>query len=145
MKNNSKSTFSRSVQWVSSTMKNILFIGGCLLAGFSFILGMKYYDKEDVDQRIEQSRQTIIDRGGKRFNRLKDNVKENSEAIQGVKKTVGEIQSVQHKAFARDEAKRVTSSIRDRRKREKLYDWLVDRNLRRLKRGKDPCANADCD
>jgi len=145
MKSDSMSPFSRSVQWVSTTMKNLLFIGGCLLAGFTFLLGFKYYDKEDVDQKIAQSRQSIIDRGSKRFKRLKDDVAQNSKAIQGVKKTVGEIQSVQHKTFARDEAKRLTADIRERRRREKTYDWLVDRNLRRLRAGKDPCSTVNCD
>jgi hypothetical protein len=65
-------------------------------------------------------------------------------ALGTVQQTVSSIQDVQHRTVARDEARRVTAPVRDRATREAAYDRLLERNLARLRAGRDPCATLDC-
>lgn len=71
---------------------------------------------------------------------LEDHNKKISKIDQGVE----EIQLVQHKSVSREEARRLTVGIKSRETRERNYDRLVDLNLRRLRKGDDPCANIEC-
>jgi hypothetical protein len=72
-------------------------------------------------------------------------LKAQGEMIGEVKNTLGAVQTVQHKQFARDEAKRATEEISNPEKRMNEYDRLVDINLKRIGRGDDPCGSINCE
>ena len=69
---------------------------------------------------------------------------ENKDQISKVHVVLGEVQTVQRKQFARDEAARVTEDIRNKDRRMEAYDRLVDRNMWRLKEGLPPCSTVIC-
>jgi hypothetical protein len=75
---------------------------------------------------------------------LRNNVDGNTVSIGKITGVVEEVQETQHRDIARSEARRITSDVRDRAQRETLYDTLLGINLKRLKRGQDPCSNVDC-
>ena len=78
-------------------------------------------------------------------------IKKNNDEIKEVKKISGivrikinAVQEVQQKQIARDESRRLTEKIANRRKREREYDRLYDMNMKRLKNGSDPCTSINC-
>ena len=79
-----------------------------------------------------------------RFERLETGQAVNTQKIEKLDEQVGQIQAVQHSDISRTEARRMTEKISDRKKREKEYDRLVERNLKRLKKGQDPCQDLEC-
>ena len=79
-----------------------------------------------------------------RFERLETGQAVNTQKIEKLDQQVGQIQTVQHSDIARTEARRLTDQIPNRRRREEAYDRLVELNIRRLKRGQDPCQNLGC-
>ena len=72
-------------------------------------------------------------------------LEEQGKVIVEVKTKVDELQTVQHKQFARDEARRATEGIRNQNQRMEEYDRLVDINMKRLDRGADPCSTVNCE
>jgi len=79
-----------------------------------------------------------------RFERLETGQAVNTQKIEKLDEQVGQIQEVQHSDIARTEARRVTGKIANRKRREKEYDRLVERNKKRLKKGRDPCQDLEC-
>lgn len=61
-----------------------------------------------------------------------------------VKDTINQVQLTQYSQISRDEARRITEPIEDRKVREAAYDRLVGMSMRRLKDRKEPCLNIDC-
>lgn len=76
--------------------------------------------------------------------RLDQVVAQQGQDIGDIKVKVDDIQSVQHKQIARQEARRITSDIKNREKREAEYDRVLLLNLGRLRQGRDPCATLAC-
>ena len=79
---------------------------------------------------------------------VEENVK---EEVSGINLKIGklgekvdEVQDFQVAQDARQEARRVTESIRSRNEREDEYDRLRELNEGRIKEGKDPCTTRDC-
>jgi len=134
------SDYPKKLNSAAKSLKSLVFIVTCLVVALTFVIGWRYYDKGEVDQKIDSLKKSMYWETAD----IQTHVKENSTEIKGVKVTVGQIQTIQHKTFARDEAKRLTSEIRNSAGRLKKYDWLVDRNMRRLKDGLDPCTTLRC-
>ena len=97
-----------------------------------------------TDAKAESKEPSVKEQFNVRFERLETGQTVNTTKIERLEETTGEIQSVQHKNIARTEARRITDSIPNRKRREKEYDRLVERNLKRIKRGQDPCQDLDC-
>ena len=119
----------------------VLGVGGGTAGGFQIAT------KDYVDDCDKATNQAAIDREA----RLEKQLKGNKKAIKAIEvqglnltKTVGEIQETQHGQYARQEARRLTSHIANRARREAAYDRILERNKRRLKSGLEPCANLDC-
>jgi len=73
-----------------------------------------------------------------------EDIAQNTGDIAEIRPLLKDVQAVQHKQVAREEARRLTSAIQGRAIREREYDRLVERNISRLRKGQDPCANLDC-
>lgn len=114
----------------------VLGIGG----GGSYV----FVTENQVDEKLD-TQKTEITKSIDDFKSLEnDRHVKIDETFKEVKETVNDIQTVQHSQVARDEARRITESIKDRRERETSYDRLIGMNMRRLKEKKDPCFNVDC-
>lgn len=61
-----------------------------------------------------------------------------------VKETLNQVQITQYSQISREEARRITEDIQDRKVRESAYDRLFGMSMRRLKAKKEPCLNIDC-
>jgi len=133
-------TISAKIPW-----KILIVILSALLGGGGTWWAMDFYTRAEVDQRIRQSQEALKEHGHQSAKKLEQKVQANTSQIGKVKNTVDKIQAVQIKDISRAEARRVTSGIRSRAAREQAYDRLVDRNVKRLKRGADPCASVSCD
>jgi len=71
-------------------------------------------------------------------------LKKHDDKISRIDQGIEQIQQVQHRSVSRDEARRITETIESRVAREREYDRLVDLNLKRLRKGDDPCGNMEC-
>jgi hypothetical protein len=71
----------------------------------------------------------------------------NDTAVKALTVSVGGIQSTMVKDVARREARRLTDQIKNRTQAERLYDSLVDKNIRRMTADPplDPCGSLECD
>ena len=125
-------------------LKIISMIVAALVGGGGTFWAIDYYSRAEVDQRIKQSQQTLMDHGHQSSKKLKEKIQKNTEKITNVGSTVARIESVQIKDISRSEARRITEKIKSRQARESAYDRLVDRNYKRLKKGQDPCSTVDC-
>lgn len=134
---------------VSFNWKTLLLIiavlgGGGGIAGINFLpkdmkvtedepskLPPEHVEKHNqIDSTLSEHSETLVEQG---------------KVIGEVKEKIDEVQSVQHKQFARDEARRATEDIRDPAKKLREYDRLVDINMKRLGRGADPCSTVNCE
>lgn len=79
-----------------------------------------------------------------RFQTFEDAQTVHTKKIGALEDKTEEIQSVQHKDIARQEARRLTKDIPNRERREREYDRLFGLNMSRLKGGREPCANLRC-
>jgi uncharacterized protein HemX len=79
-----------------------------------------------------------------RFKSIEATQTKHTEKIEELEETTGEIQSVQHKNIARTEARRVTESIINKRRRREIEDRIYEINLTRLKDKKSPCLDRTC-
>lgn len=84
----------------------------------------------DIARRLEVDHQTLGD---------------HTRTIEAIDIKVTEGFAVLYGQVSRDEARRITSQIKDRTERERTYDRVVDTNLRRLTHGKSPCPTVTCE
>jgi sortase (surface protein transpeptidase) len=136
---------------LSASWRAVITVAAVLLGGGGTWTAIDFASKEYVDESIEANTAKIIDAEDAKMDEIDKSVQKNStelkqhgRVIGEVRIDIGEIQKVQHQQYARDEARRVTSSIKNRSLREQTYDRLVDLNLARLRNDKAPCANFDC-
>jgi hypothetical protein len=134
------SFFTIKVPW-----KLITAIVAAVLGGGGTYWALDFYTRAEVDLKIENSQKALRDHSHKRAQQLESKVEKNTHKIDNVEHTVERIQSVQIKDISRAEARRVTAGIRSRQAREQAYDRLVDRNVKRLKKGADPCSTVACE
>lgn len=105
-----------------------------------------FMSRADVDDRIEEKQEPI-----------KKRVKKNKEiddsrhvtiddTFKKVVDKMDQLQNVQFKSFARDEAVRIVdeAKIKKQGDREAAQFRLYDMNLSRLKHGRETCQNIDC-
>ena len=67
-----------------------------------------------------------------------------NESVGSIGDGMKEIRDTQINQVAREHADRVAEEIKDRRKWKKKYNWLVDKNTERLKRGDPTCSDINC-
>lgn len=135
----------KETESITLKTKTIFIIIACLLGGGGVTGGglavFDFSTTEDVkkvtDQMIsnENERHKVIDQ---KFSRQ-------SADINGLKDTVTDVRATQIREIARQEARRLTEGIKNRQQREEEYDRLLNRNIKRLEMGRDPCATRDCD
>jgi len=65
--------------------------------------------------------------------------------LKKIGKSIQDLQVVQFKTDARNEARRITKEIPNRKAREVKYDTIYDLNMRRLKNGEEPCLTIRCE
>ncbi len=137
----------RPAVYVHMSWKTILMILAVLVTGGGSLTAFRFVTEKEVDKKIE----THSTETNKTTEQLRTIIEQNTESNVRQDQMIGEVtfklnafQSVQHKTFARDEARRLTDEIDGRRDRERTYDRLVDVNEARLKVGKDPCRNISC-
>jgi hypothetical protein len=120
----------------------LIVIGGGGTAGASLLPLIGGSPSQPFSPGQHETKHTVID------STLEDHehsLGEQGQVIRNVEDKLDSVLSVQHKQFARQEARRVTESISNPDKRIQEYDRMVDRNMRRLKRGDDPCGSLVCD
>jgi hypothetical protein len=83
-------------------------------------------------------------REDKRFVKINITLDEHTAQITELDHKTEDIQTVQHRDIARQEARLATEKIKNRERREREYDRIFARNLARLKKGKAPCADLRC-
>jgi len=131
---------SKKISWAAKNLKNVIFLvvfsGGAL----TFVLGWRFYDKTEIDTQ-HQATHDLISGVVDRFD---VHVEKNADDFEILTTTIGQIQTVQRKSYARDEARRVTGHIRDRDKRERQYDFIVEKNMFRLENKLDTCSDTRC-
>ena len=119
----------------------VLFGGGGTYAGVQLVT------KDRLDHAIINHDQIIESRNARQDKAIKQNaaaIVDNGKVIGTVRVSIDAIQEVQHKQIAREEARRVTQKINNRQKREEAFDRVYDANMKRLKKGDDPCFNIRC-
>jgi len=117
----------------------IVFGGGGGLAALDFMT------QEEVEECVDGKLVNERLREDTRHRQIDAVVQQQGSDLVVIKTKVDDIQTVQRKQIARQEARRLTSAIRDRREREAAYDRLLDLNLRRLHSGQDPCRTIACE
>ena len=137
--------FRLDAQGIIANWKSLGVLLTLLLGGGGSWLAWDVANEDEVDNRIVKHATDERSYEDERYQRHDRIIVNNSKAINGLVDTVGEIQSVQHKQVAREEARRVTSEINDRERRELEYDRLADQNMRRLRAGRDPCSTVTCE
>ncbi|MCP4674320.1 MAG: hypothetical protein GY854_02140 [Deltaproteobacteria bacterium] len=100
--------------------------------------------KNDVKEAIVEHAVQQRAESDARYQRIDSVVEQQGSDIGKIKVKVGDIQNVQQRQIARQEARRLTSGIKNRNEREQEYDRLLERNLRRLEAGRDPCSTLVC-
>jgi len=131
----------KSMRIIATIVLSALGVSGVGVAGFR--LASEDYVNASVQAESKRHEEATVKQEAT-DERQDEVLVEHSVQIHQVQTTVDEIQTVQHKQFSRDEAARITEKIQNRRRREQEYDRLVDRNMRRLKRGLSPCSTVDC-
>ncbi len=135
------------MSWIDTTLtkKNIAIFLSVLLFGGGGVAAWDVASTEDVRNGIMQH--TIQERmeADTRYERINGVVAKQGRDIGKIKTKVDDIQNVQQRQIARQEARRLTAGIKDRKEREQTYDRLLERNLRRLEAGRDPCSTLVCD
>ena len=118
-------------------------LGGGTVAGVTTTLGG---GEESSGLNVFRSEQTaahkLIDAS---LESASKRAEKQDEKIAGVAKVVGQVQITQQRDVARNEARRVTADISNRKEREAAYDRLYELNLKRLQRDADPCGTLSCE
>lgn len=131
-----------NINWkVLLILTTILFGGGATYTGYQLVT------KEKLDQAILNYDQRVENRNAKQDETIQQNsaaIVENGKVIGTIRISLDAIQETQHKTIARQEARRVTQTISNRNKREEAYDRIRDINIKRLKKGDDPCLDLKC-
>ena len=126
------------INWKSITLAITLLFGGGGIAAWDIV------SKDDVQQKIDTSIMHYRAQEDARHIRLDFTIEQQGSDLTAIKRRVEEVQSVQHKQIAREEARRLTCNIKNRLERERIYDALVDLNLKRLRNGGEPCQTLNC-
>lgn len=133
--------------YVHLNWKTLIMILAIIGGGSGGLTAFQFVTEKDVDERIDKH----TEKNEETTQQLQTLIEQNSQANARQDQVLGEVtfrldafQTVQNKSFARDEARRLTDEIQDRKDRERTYDRLVDINETRLSKGKDPCRDVRC-
>lgn len=132
------------IRWKFITSVVGALLGSLGLAGIAtlFNVGTSVADDFTVFKSEQRTQHTHI-------NTVLETQDKRSEAqdgrIEDISKAVTSVQTTQQRDVARTEARRLTEKIQNRADREEAYDRLYELNLVRLRTGRDPCANVNCD
>ncbi len=134
------------MNWLDSAfIKKAITVFAVLLFGGGGVAAWDVATKSDVQVSIQQHTLNERFQADARYGRINTVVERQGRDISKIKTKVDEISTVQRQEIARHEARRLTASIKDRKEREHEYDRLLERNLRRLEAGRDPCSTLVCD
>lgn len=135
--------FKFKIRWgfIASALGIVL--GGGTLAGLATTVGV---GSSVADDFSDFKNQQIVshEQIEKAFTKQDDRATKQDDKIEDINKVVTSVQTIQQRDIARNEARRITESIKDRREREEAYDRIYELNLKRLQRGMDPCATVNC-
>ena len=136
-----------SANWRTLLLLGLVLASGGSIAGVSLLPnGITFSpgetEEENVFQNDHKKTHEVIGETLEEHAKVLD---EQGKVIGEVKYKIDEVQTVQHKQFARDEARRATEGIKDLAARIREYDRLVDINMKRLGRGNDPCSTINCE
>lgn len=132
-----------SIHWKYLLIAVVVIFGG----GGSWI-GISLATTSQVEEKIQfqAEKQKACDKDQDQKIELNSKGIEEVRVISGqVKFKLNAVQEVQHRQIARDEARRITGTIVNRRRRETEYDRVYNLNMKRLERGADPCSSLSCD
>lgn len=127
------------INWKSIMLIVMIVFGGGGIAALDLV------SKDGVQQKIDKSLMYFRSQEDARHIKLDMTISQQGRDLDEIKKVVGEVQTVQHRQIAREEARRITCDIKNRRERERRYDTLLDLNLRRLSSGLEPCRTLTCE
>lgn len=125
--------------------RNIIITAIVLLGGSGGLAAFDLVGKGDVKECIEDALTTERMKADLRFGQIDTVIQKQRVELAEINSNVKDIRMMLGRDVARQEARRLTESIKNRRERENAYDRLLDRNLRRLESGKDPCLTIACD
>lgn len=127
----------------SFSLKNIIVTALVVLGGGGGIAGARalgYCTADDIKDAVG----AVVEKEDKRHEVIDEKFEEQGSQIEKVQEVVDSVQTTQIREIARREARRITVDIRDREKREQVYDRILDKNIRRLEHGDDPCPDIVC-
>lgn len=128
---------------ISMSWKGWKALAGCVLMvllGSGGVVGFQFITASDLSKALIDSEQ----RQDNKLLPVKEEVFHIKERINGIDKKIDDVQSFQYLQDARQEARRITTEIQDRRQREDEYDRIRLLNEKRLKQGKEPCYTLEC-
>ena len=131
-----------TINWKYLLIAIVVLFGG----GGSWI-GISLATVNQVDEKIElqAEKQKSCDKDQDlKIEKNNIEIKEVKKISGIVKIKIDAVQEVQQRQIARNESRRLTEKIANRTRREREYDRLYDLNMKRLKKGSDPCASIDC-
>lgn len=138
-------SFQINLPSINLNWKSITIIIAILIGGGSGYTGFLLNPGDNVRNMITASAQEIKIFENKRHEKLDEKFIEYSENLDTLTKAVTELKTMQQIRWAREEARRLTASLINRRIRESAYDRLVDLNLRNIQSNKMPCSNLACE
>ena len=137
---NSDSTIEVTQSGIKLPVKAIVVILTIILGGGAGVYGVDSATTARLDEQVEEFKK-IEDT---RHEETQSALEEHGKLIEALSESVSKMSERQLRAEARDEARRVTKEIKDRDKREYEFGRLFEKNIDRLKEGRDPCADVSC-
>jgi hypothetical protein len=131
---------------ITVVWKTVIIVAGVIVtsSGGLFAWNFGLVSEDRLERRLDDTVNQLRDSEELRYRQLKKMIDLHDTSIDQISSRITDIQTVQHKQYARDEARRLTETIKQRRQREATYDRLVELNLRRLASGREPCGNVEC-
>ena len=109
----------------------------CSSGGF---VGFQFITSSDLANALVESEQ----RQENKLIPVRTEVTDIKSKISNINTKLGDVQTFQYQQDARQEARRITEDIKDRRLRENEYDRIRILNERRIEQGKDSCSTLEC-
>jgi TolA-binding protein len=121
-------------------IKLIVVICTVVLGGGAGVYGIDSATASKLDKQVFEFKKT----DDSRYEETQKILSDHGKKIESMSNMIQRMSDRQMRSEAREEAHRVTESIKDREKREREFGRLFEKNLDRLMDGRDPCADVNC-
>lgn len=111
-----------------------------VLFGSGSFVGFQFVTSADLNKAVVESEQLQESK----LTPIRAEVAEIKNKVGDINDKLDGVQDFQYQQDARQEARRITDDIKDRRMRESEYDRIRILNEKRIKQGRDSCSTLDC-